>query len=249
MATLTFQRATWQLQISRTTRSFSVSFTAALPHRTKRRQLHSQSIDPIRPNRHDFPQPRVSSNNQTRTAFTSTKFYQAQQAQQTQQVPPSQVRPRPPYAATSKLPQPTTGTLPPFQHTPPPTPNTDLPDLTSGLSDQPIILDEGARQVDWARSFHGLSTEAFPKEAAEILLQPIPNEDIEVKPDGVLYLPEIKYRRILNKAFGPGGWGLAPRSETIVTAKAVTREYALVVLGRYVLLVHAFTLTSHQNPH
>jgi len=60
--------------------------------------------------------------------------------------------------------------------------------------------------------------------------------DVEVKPDGIIYLPEIKYRRILNKAFGPGGWGLAPRGETIVTAKAVTREYALVVLGRYVYI-------------
>jgi hypothetical protein len=38
----------------------------------------------------------------------------------------------------------------------------------------------------------------------------------------------------LNKAFGPGAWGLAPRGESIVTAKSVTREYALVVLGRYV---------------
>ena len=55
-----------------------------------------------------------------------------------------------------------------------------------------------------------------------------------MKPDGILYLPEIKYRRILNRAFGPGGWGMAPRGETIVTAKAVTREYALVALGRYV---------------
>jgi len=61
-------------------------------------------------------------------------------------------------------------------------------------------------------------------------------DDVEVKPDGILYLPEIKYRRILNKAFGPGGWGLAPRGETIVTNKAVTREYALVVLGRCVFI-------------
>jgi hypothetical protein len=47
-------------------------------------------------------------------------------------------------------------------------------------------------------------------------------------------LPEIKYRRILNKAFGPGGWGLAPRSESIVTDKLVSREYALVAHGRFV---------------
>lgn len=52
--------------------------------------------------------------------------------------------------------------------------------------------------------------------------------------DGILYLPEIKYRRILNKAFGPGGWGLAPRGPTTVTEKVVSREYALVANGRYV---------------
>lgn len=88
--------------------------------------------------------------------------------------------------------------------------------------------------MDWSTSFHGLSTEAFSPEAAKILMRPIVEDDIEVKPDGIAYLPEIKYRRILNEAFGPGAWGLAPRGETIVTAKSVTREYALVVLGRWV---------------
>lgn len=106
--------------------------------------------------------------------------------------------------------------------------------MTEGFDDQPIVLDEGDRQVDWARSFHGLSTVPFPKEATDVLLAPVSADDIEIKPDGIVYLPEIKYRRILNKAFGPGGWGLAPRGETIVTANTVTREYALVVLGRLV---------------
>lgn len=104
--------------------------------------------------------------------------------------------------------------------------------MSGGLNDASIVLDEGSQQVDWARSFHGLSTEAFSSEAAKILLAPLDPDDIEIKPDGIIYLPEIKYRRILNQAFGPGGWGLAPRGETIVTAKAVTREYALVALGR-----------------
>ncbi|KAI9683081.1 MAG: hypothetical protein M1829_005872 [Trizodia sp. TS-e1964] len=106
--------------------------------------------------------------------------------------------------------------------------------LSGGFDDIPGIPEEGSRQVDWTRSFHGLSDQAFSKEAAAILLQPLESDDIEVKPDGILYLPEIKYRRILNKAFGPGAWGLAPRGETIVTENAVTREYALVVHGRLV---------------
>jgi hypothetical protein len=47
-----------------------------------------------------------------------------------------------------------------------------------------------------------------------------------------LYLPEIKYRRTLNEAFGPGGWGLAPRGETTVGPRIVSREWGLVCLGR-----------------
>jgi hypothetical protein len=55
-----------------------------------------------------------------------------------------------------------------------------------------------------------------------------------MKPDGLIYLPEIKYRRILNKAFGPGGWGLVPRGPHTVNKKNISREYALFCLGRFV---------------
>jgi len=67
-------------------------------------------------------------------------------------------------------------------------------------------------------------------------LAPIDPLDVEMKPDGMIYLPEIKYRRALNKAFGPGAWGLAPRSETNVGPRIVSREYALVCQGRLVAI-------------
>ncbi|KAJ5347077.1 hypothetical protein MYU51_019921 [Penicillium brevicompactum] len=105
----------------------------------------------------------------------------------------------------------------------------------SGLSDKPLELENPVEEkIDWTRSFHGLSAAPFPKEAADILLAETDPNEVEIKPDGILYLPEIKYRRILNRAFGPGGWGLVPRSESIVTPKTVTREYALVCNGRLV---------------
>jgi len=93
---------------------------------------------------------------------------------------------------------------------------------------------EGGAPTDWSRSYHGLSVQPFPKEIADVLLTPVDPLDVEIKPDGLIYLPEIKYRRVLNRAFGPGGWGLAPRSETNVGPKIVSREYALVCLGRLV---------------
>lgn len=105
--------------------------------------------------------------------------------------------------------------------------------LTDGLDDAPPDT-KGVPAIDWTRSYHGLGSISFTPEQQETLLAPIVEEDVETKPDGIIYLPEIKYRRILNKAFGPGGWGLAPRGESIVTGKLVTREYGLIVQGRYI---------------
>ncbi|PWO00910.1 mitochondrial genome maintenance MGM101, partial [Tilletiopsis washingtonensis] len=86
----------------------------------------------------------------------------------------------------------------------------------------------------WSTSFAGLGSAPFEPRIADILGREVNGEDVEIKPDGLLYLPEIKYRRILNEAFGPGGWGLAPRGETNVGTKIVSREWALVCLGRFV---------------
>ncbi|PWY69954.1 mitochondrial genome maintenance MGM101 [Aspergillus eucalypticola CBS 122712] len=132
-------------------------------------------------------------------------------------------------STTSTTPKPTTTTSTSSTSTPKTTPT--LKDL---LDTPPSPTNPTEDRIDWTRSFHGLSATPFPKECADILLAPTDPEEVEIKPDGILYLPEIKYRRILNKAFGPGGWGLVPRSESIVTPKMVTREYALVCNGRLV---------------
>ncbi|KAG9061728.1 hypothetical protein KI688_006878 [Linnemannia hyalina] len=105
-----------------------------------------------------------------------------------------------------------------------------FPNGATGLRDAIIgdrSLEEGE---DWTRSFSGMAIEPFEKEVAEILMKPLDADDIEIKPDGLLYLPEIKYRRILNKAFGPGGkW-----HEHSISPKNISREYALVCKGRFV---------------
>ncbi|TXT05949.1 hypothetical protein VHUM_03710 [Vanrija humicola] len=89
---------------------------------------------------------------------------------------------------------------------------------------------------DWTTSFRGLSERPFDKDVADALLKPLDPDDVEIKPDGLLYLPEIKYRRTLNAAFGPGGWGMAPRGETHVGQRIVSREWGLVCLGRLVAI-------------
>lgn len=160
----------------------------------------------------------------TRPITSSTRRWQ-QPATSTPRPQPASPQTPPPAQATSNA-QKVSSTLSASSDTHP------LRSLTDGLDDPPVILGEDEKQVDWTRSYHGLSSTPFTAEQAQILQQKLDSDDIEIKPDGIIYLPEIKYRRILNAAFGPGGWGLAPRGETIVTTKIVTREYGLVCGGR-----------------
>ncbi|PPQ68601.1 hypothetical protein CVT26_003390 [Gymnopilus dilepis] len=136
------------------------------------------------------------------------------------------------YNSTTPTPTPTTNGGAPSPTNGPPT---AVPTNGNGSA---VLPDATAQDgtTDWSKSYSGLSASPFAKEIAEVLMAPINPLDVEIKPDGLLYLPEIKYRRILNRAFGPGGWGLAPRSETNVGPKIVSREYALVCLGRLVAI-------------
>ncbi|GES57904.1 genome maintenance protein MGM101 [Aspergillus terreus] len=169
----------------------------------------------------------------TTTTTTIRPLSQSHRVQQSPAPQPPAPKPATPQTPTNAPKQPdprATRILSPT----PSHPTTDNISKT-GLADKPLELDSTpAEKIDWTRSFHGLSAEPFPAHVADILLAPTDPEEVEIKPDGILYLPEIKYRRILNRAFGPGGWGLVPRSESIVTPKTVTREYALVCNGRLV---------------
>lgn len=169
-----------------------------------------------------IPTPRITHSTRLLQLRTISHTRSTQQNQPYQPTSPTAARPAPFTPSTST-----------------PTPKHQTTDNISktGLSDKPLELElTGEEKVDWTRSFHGLSAEPFPKEVADILLGETDPHEVEIKPDGIVYLPEIKYRRILNKSFGPGAWGLVPRSESIVTPKTVTREYALVCNGRYVFL-------------
>ncbi|VVT53645.1 uncharacterized protein SAPINGB_P003678 [Magnusiomyces paraingens] len=110
----------------------------------------------------------------------------------------------------------------------------DSPTSSSSSSSFSTSASSFSTEVDWSRSYLGLGSAPFGEKTAKVLSAPVSEDEIEIKPDGMIYLPEIKYRRVLNRAFGPGGWGLAPRSETLITPRMITREYALVAHGRLV---------------
>ena len=105
----------------------------------------------------------------------------------------------------------------------------DAPEPNSATLEAWMVKGQG-----WSQGFYGIAERPVNAAQFEVLSKPIETPDIEVKPDGIIYLPEVKFRRRLNEAFGPMGWGMIPRGEAIVGDTVVTREYALIVNGRYV---------------
>jgi hypothetical protein len=76
-------------------------------------------------------------------------------------------------------------------------------------------------------AYQGIAQEPFSKEASSVLLGEIDPADVEIKPDGTVYMPEIKYRRRLNLAFGPGAWAMKPVGSAVITEDLLSRTYQL----------------------
>ncbi len=81
--------------------------------------------------------------------------------------------------------------------------------------------------------FEGISAEAVSDEQRDILVGDLDPTDVEIRPDGIVYMPQIKYRRVLNETFKPGGWALMPHGKPNVISSVMMREFGLYVNGRF----------------
>ena len=79
----------------------------------------------------------------------------------------------------------------------------------------------------------GISSKTVSDAAKKKLLAPVNQDEIEIRPDGIVYLSEIRYRRILNDAFGPGGWAMMPHSKPEINGNIMMREFGLYIDGRF----------------
>lgn len=86
--------------------------------------------------------------------------------------------------------------------------------------------------------FGGIAAAAFDAKAIAALSAPVDPNDVEIRPDGIVYLPGVFYRDRLNTAFGPGAWAIAPRGPIRTRSSGggelVIYHGALWVLGRFV---------------
>ena len=98
--------------------------------------------------------------------------------------------------------------------------------------DRPTAV--ATQQPSYAQGFDGMATEPFPEEARKVLAEPVDDAAVEIKPDGIVYVPGVYYRRQLTRAFGAGGWAIVPRSPARVMGDVVVYPGALYCLGRFV---------------
>jgi len=99
---------------------------------------------------------------------------------------------------------------------------------------EPAILLAEEPQAGVLQKFPGLSQKRFTDEQAKILQTPIDPDELDILPTGEVYASQVKYRRILNDAFGPGGWGLVPTGDFYQDSGTLCREYSLFAEGRFI---------------
>jgi len=82
----------------------------------------------------------------------------------------------------------------------------------------------------------GAAVQPFDAATQAVLARAIPVEDIDILPTGEIYASQVRYRRILNEAFGVGGWALIPRGELRLNPKDsyMYQKWALYAHGRFI---------------
>lgn len=95
---------------------------------------------------------------------------------------------------------------------------------------EPVLVPDSV-EVD---KYRGVSMVQITPSQSSALMAPIEPTDVEIRPDGILYFPEIKYRKVLNTVIGAGQWALVPRTDLSMDNDVMYREYALFILGQFV---------------
>src|SRR6185295_11507794 len=101
------------------------------------------------------------------------------------------------------------------QRADPPPPTTALA-KSSGNGTVAVVAKPTEQLPQYVQGFEGIATEPFPQSARDVLGAPVNPDEVEIKPDGIVYISHVVYRRILTRAFGAGGWALAPRTPSQV---------------------------------
>lgn len=96
------------------------------------------------------------------------------------------------------------------------------------------VAQQPAPAPQYATGFEGAAMSPFPAEAVAVLGAPVAEDEVELRDDGIVFMPGVWYRRQLSRAFGPGAWALLPRGPSRRDGEIVMYHGGLYILGRFV---------------
>jgi len=113
---------------------------------------------------------------------------------------------------------------------------TDVKELTRASTEARAAAEPAKAPMvpQYATGFEGAAAAPFDEKAAAVLGAPVNEDEVEIREDGIVYLPGVAYRRILTRAFGVGAWALLPRGPARTMGDLVVYHGALYILGRFV---------------
>jgi hypothetical protein len=85
-------------------------------------------------------------------------------------------------------------------------------------------------------------------EQRNILYEPVHDEDIEIRPDGQIYLPWVEYADRLDRAFGGGGWTMVEHGSPRLEGNIVIWGFHLIIKGRYCGIAYGGQEYHPNNP-
>lgn len=112
-----------------------------------------------------------------------------------------------------------------------------LPATTGGTQDTPTARVAESPNSPLAQ-MHTLIERAgevpFPPEVIERLSEPIRDELVDIRPDGLIFVSHPHYRNRLDAAFGVGGWALVPLAPAKIVGNRVVFYGFLKARGQYI---------------
>ena len=105
-------------------------------------------------------------------------------------------------------------------------------DTTTGEIVKAEDVEEQEKQID-IPTYSGISTAPITPEENKKLLAPVDPEIVQIRPDGLVYVPGVYYRRRLSEIFGAGNWALRPLGVQVVN-DIINYRGALYIRGHFV---------------
>jgi len=81
--------------------------------------------------------------------------------------------------------------------------------------------------------FRGIAEIDMTESERVILEAPADEDDIDVRPDGLIYLSHMRIRERFSKAFGPGKWSLMPVSAIRIKDNLAVRDWVMFIKGKF----------------